>query len=484
MKAVFLASKAILLASLCGGVAAQCLSDAQLVAIAEAAKRGLSTSSGYNATTQGSQGPFHFAFAPANFTHAGVNPSSRYLVPRVGPWREGDLGNDTFWNWGRGQLSAMTSRQAVVVVMCTPPPVLMWSLETAVLKRYDQDGVKLTVGAPISNTENSATMPAARVDAPLVVLMTADRTTEAAVRSAFDGMNVSVATIAVNGTSSLLNYGTSPSDALPLDEFQLCMRVHPSAAQSATAAFQSYLTRRFPILLVEPTFAGADVPLYPVPERPMRHGAGPEAGLDVRRDVLGGAVVQRMLSEGLTLRQRVPFAPVELDKMRCLVDSQYDPYDTGPLVTGCYGTSSDGRYWISQHYSNPDRGDPASLVVVVIGANHAATGTAADNQLLHDTTVAVNPEALEGSAQEYLGGDAEPSDSGLFAYAFAEKCPKAAGSFCATVEPQRGGGMGSLMRLEAYLDNESGTRPSMGLVQPVALVFTGAALYDSMLFGP
>ena len=115
----------------------------------------------------------------------------------------------------------------------------------------------------------------------------------------------------------------------------------------------------------------------------------------------------------------------------------------------------------------------SSLVVVVIGANHVATGNAADNQLLHDTKVVVNPEGLEGSAQFYLGAEATPPDAGLFAFAFAEKCTLALlGSFCAKVPPQQGAAAGALLRLEAYLDTQSATRPSAGLLHPLALVFT------------
>lgn len=115
----------------------------------------------------------------------------------------------------------------------------------------------------------------------------------------------------------------------------------------------------------------------------------------------------------------------------------------------------------------------ASLVLVVLGANHAATGNAADNQLIHDTTVVANPEDMEGSAQFYLGSASKATDAGLFAFAFAERCLVAlSGPYCATVAPQKGNNTGALLRLEAYLDNQSGTRPSMGLVHPVALGFT------------
>ena len=72
-----------------------------------------------------------------------------------------------------------------------------------------------------------------------------------------------------------------------------------------------------------------------------------------------------------------------------------------------------------------------------------------------------------------LGPGARHPEGRLFAYAFAENCTTAAtGHFCATVEPQTGGAAGTLLRLEAYLDTVSGTRPSMGLVHPVGLVFT------------
>ena len=84
-------------------------------------------------SSQGAAGPFDFSFAPANYTGSGVNPSSRYVVPRLGPWREGDIGGDSFLNWGIGEVDTLTSRQALVVVMCTPPPVRLWSLEVGCL---------------------------------------------------------------------------------------------------------------------------------------------------------------------------------------------------------------------------------------------------------------------------------------------------------------------------------------------------------------
>ena len=470
--------------------AQQCLSDADLARIAAAGQSALELGGAqpYNVTTEGSLGAFDFSFAPANYTHSGVNPSSRYVVPRLGPWREGDLGGDSFLNWGIGEVTTLTSRMALVVVMCTPPPTLLWSLEAAVLYRLKLLAGSHQPGASISNTENSATVaPAARADAPLLVIMTADAATEAAVRSAFAPLarissssssssssnSLNVATIVINGTSSLLNFGVDPlGDGC--DIFQLCMRVHASAAQTAAADFQSYLGRRFPLLVVEPTFAGADAPLYPVADRPMRQGETTEAGLEARRGVLADAVARRMMQGVVAPAHRlvatVPFAPVELDKRRCLLDGKYHPYGTG----NCYGTSSDGRYTLSQPYTLP-AGDVSSLVTVVVGANHVATGNAADAQLLYGKAVTVNPGGLAGSAEFYLGDAALPADAGLFAFAFAENCTGLATAFCTAVEPQQGGAAGQLLRFEAYLDNESGTRPSMGLVHPVALVFAPAA---------
>ena len=193
-------------------------------------------------------------------------------VPRVGPWREGDIGGDSFLNWGIGEVDTLNSRQAVVVVMCSPPPTRMWSLEAAILYRLNLTD-NPQPGASISNTENSATMPEARADAPLLVIMTPDRSTEAAVRMAFElsNANFSVATIAINGTADVLHFGQKPI-VEGCDIFQLCMRVHASPAQTATSAFQTYLDRRFPLLLVTPSFAGGDRPLFPVPDRPMRIG--------------------------------------------------------------------------------------------------------------------------------------------------------------------------------------------------------------------
>jgi hypothetical protein len=254
------------------------------------------------------------------------------------------------------------------------------------------------------------------VDKPLVVVMTPDRNTDAAVRRAFDAdgstHSMSVATIVINGTSSLLHFGTHALEQ-GCDIFQLCMRVHASPAQTSAGAFQAYLGRRFPLMIVEPDFAAPDAPLYPIADRPIRQGLTTEADLVRRRGDLADAVVQRMgRLAGLRLKLSVPFSPVELDKRRCLLDGSYHPYGTG----NCYGTSSDGRYTLSDHYTMPRETNHSSLagVVVVVGANHAATGNAADNQLLHGKTVALNPQDLEGSAQFFLGAAAsKSSDAGL-----------------------------------------------------------------------
>ena len=84
------------------------------------------------------------------------------------------------------------------------------------------------------------------------------------------------------------------------------------------------------------------------------------------------------------------------------------------------------------------------------------------------------PHKLKGSAEFYTaGGHADPQDASIFAYAFAEHCNNLTdGGFCATVGPQQGGAEGALLRLEAYLDTVSGTRPSAGLVHPRAMLFT------------
>jgi hypothetical protein len=159
-------------AQLCQSSGAQCLSDAELARVADLAQEALESGGGpspsppspsqrYNVTRKGALGAFDFSFAPANYTHSGVNPSSRYIVPRLGPWREGDLGGESFLNWGIGEVTTMTSRMAVVAVICTPPPVLLWSLEAAVLYRLNLS-TSISPGASISNTENSATQPGAR----------------------------------------------------------------------------------------------------------------------------------------------------------------------------------------------------------------------------------------------------------------------------------------------------------------------------------
>jgi hypothetical protein len=284
-----------------------------------------------------------------------------------------------------------------------------------------------------------------------------------------------VITIAINGTKDLLKFGSKPL-VQACDIFQLCMRVHATTTQFATPDFQSYMDRKFPILLVGPSFSAEDQPLYPITDRPMRIGSTTEGGLVDRVDTVADAVAKRLsngIAEPLVLRSTVDFHPVQLDKRRCLIDKNYHPYGSG----NCYGTSSDGRYTLSTPYTLP-QGNISSLVVVVVGANHVVTGNAADMQLLHDTKVAINPEALKGSAEFYTaGGHPDPQDASLFAYAFAEHCNELTdGGFCATVEPQQGGAEGALLRLEAYLDTVSGTRPSAGLVHPRAMLFTSGSL--------
>ena len=133
------------------GARAQCLTDLELAKIQTAGKVALQKLA-YNVTTGGLAGPFDFSFAPANYTGSGVNPSSRYIVPRLGPWREGDIGGDSFLNWGIGEVDTLTSRQALVVVMCTPPNVHFWSLEAAVLYRL---GVAVVRTCPAFHFINS-----------------------------------------------------------------------------------------------------------------------------------------------------------------------------------------------------------------------------------------------------------------------------------------------------------------------------------------
>jgi len=287
--------------------------------------------------------------------------------------------------------------------------------------------------------------------------------------TAATGFNV--VTITINGTKDLLKFGTKPL-VQACDIFQLCMRVHASTAQFVTPDFQSYINRKFPLLLITPDFQSEDQPLYPLADRPMRIGPTTEGVLADRVNAVADAVVTRLLNGTavpLILRATVDFHPVQLDKRRCLVDKNYHPYGSG----NCYGTSSDGRYTLSNQYTLPE-GNMSSLVVVVVGANHVVTGNTADMQLIHDTKVAINPEALTGSAEFYTaGGHADPQDASIFAYAFAEHCNNLTdGGFCATVGPQQGGAEGALLRLEAYLDTVSGTRPSAGLVHPRAMLFT------------
>ena len=457
---------------------ASCGSDEDLSSVAHAAASALE-SDRYSTTFAGRQNPFTFSFAPADNTDYGVNPASRYIVPHIGPKRAGDA------NWGIGELATLTSRQAIVAVICTPPPVLLWSLETAILQRTNKSeypqlkGEPNGPGAPVSNTENSATlMPvAARVNAPLVVIMTADRTTDSAVRSAFAALPASplnFVTIGINGTSSFLNFGKSLL-GLP-DLFQLCMRVHASAAQANSSVFKAYANRSFPMMLVEPKFTAADDPFYPIPERAMRTGATTEAGLISRKQILASAVTRTMAAAGYSLHASVLFTAVELDKRRCLEDATYAPWRS---VTSCLGTSSDGRYSLNDVYVLPNATNMSELHTVVVGANHVASGNAADNQLLYGLKLGVDPPEMVGSAKFYMGASAQPEDAHLFAFAFAaNECDaQVHGRFCKHVDPQIAGAEGIMIRLEAYLDKVSGTRPSEGLVQPLGLVFVRTSGY-------
>jgi hypothetical protein len=130
------------------------------------------------------------------------------------------------------------------------------------------------------------------------------------------------------------------------------------------------------------------------------------------------------------------------------------------------------RYTLSNAYKLP-QGNMSSLVLFVIGANHQATGNAADNQLFFDKNVVRNPEDLAGSAEFFLKNASQPEDAGMFAFAFAEACDRnLTSSFCARVPAAAGGQEGVLLRFEAYLDADSATRPSPGLVHPLALLFT------------
>jgi hypothetical protein len=106
------------------------------------------------------------------------------------------------------------------------------------------------------------------------------------------------------------------------------------------------------------------------------------------------------------------------------------------------------------------------------GVDHVAMGNAASADLLAGTAVAVTPERLRGSASHFLGR-AEPR---LFAFAFALDCkaPAAAAAQPYCLRPPRELLEGAL-RYEAYMDPATGTRPSIGLVQPTALAFVPAA---------
>ena len=71
----------ILLTLLPAPVWGQC---GDITVIAQAAKQVLEgMQNKYNVTTSSPLGTeFDLRFAPANYTHAGVNPSSRYMLPR------------------------------------------------------------------------------------------------------------------------------------------------------------------------------------------------------------------------------------------------------------------------------------------------------------------------------------------------------------------------------------------------------------------
>jgi len=337
-------------------------------------------------------------------------------------------------------------------------------------------------GAPLSNVINSESLrrdfgqePFARV---MIVITTADSETARALGSVFRQATPAgayVVTNAINATADMVRF-SELDNAHPLRErvdlFQSLLRVH--ADNKSRASMESYAQRVFPVLRVMPRFDGADKPLYPVLDRPVAEGSGNEQALPKRISELQQHTEDTLAKKGFGLKATIQFSVVELNKTRCLVDPEYSPWKS---TRGCLGTSSDCSYSLS----NGTVPLQSSELVIVLGANHVVMGNAADAELLFGMGVSITPPQLQGSSK-WFGNNAtgESFDDKTFAYAFALNCKMfrdIVGDYCHDV----GRDLAVGLRYEAYLDPRTATRPSSGLVQPIALVLSTQERHDAMV---
>jgi hypothetical protein len=419
-------------------------------------------------------GPFEMTFA-TNVSTAGANPTSLYADAMIGPWSEGNYPEQTLEHI----VTSMKSREALVTYLCTPPEALYFSWETYIMIRlsWPPNEVDPGPGAPVSDLMNAFTLRKSHnrssyspFNKSIVVITTADARTAAAVQSTLRSLvppDTEVWLNTINLTASVIHFAnTSNSDPLHErpDLFQNVFRVHVKNISKPN--IQDYMASRFPMMRVSPMDDHADTPLNTVPEPPVAEGPGNEQGLQVNLDALRNAVVSYMKAKGLELADETGFTAVELDRPRCLSDPSYHPWSNKVTARGCLGTVSDARYSLS------DKALPSSTtqpVVVMIGVDHYHMNNTASETILWGTKIAMESAGrLHGSTALFLGD----IDDRLFAFTFALNCTDGVAAatqpFCASVAEYPQGGL----RYEAYGDPNTGTRPSMGLVQPIALAFT------------
>lgn len=435
---------------------------------------------GFNVSRNGSAGDYEVVFS-TNMSVVGANPSSIYAQALLGPLDEGDTGLKRLYMIDG--LYAIESREAIVTMICTPPEATYFSWETYVSARlsWPLRDLEPGPGAPISTLINSATLIEAHhrggepewspYNKSLVLVTTADaKTAERVVNVMRDVAPIKsdVLVVALNGTTKKLHFSHGPGHALleRPDLFQSLLRVHVRDPKASSIV--EYTAHRYPVMRILPKHAAADVPLPPASEPRSAQGPGNEAGLEAAVALLKEAIIRQVMrSSNLTLVAEVGFTAIELNKSRCLTDPAYKPWRLAPR--GCLGTVSDARYSISNR-NLPLSTENLSLAVA-LGVDHVAMGNAASADLLAGTAVVITPEELLGSASHFL----QRYEPRLFAYAFALDCqaPVAsfAGRYCAPT-PKEGSNTFGALRYEAYMDPATATRPSIGLVQPMALAFS------------
>jgi hypothetical protein len=110
--------------------------------------------------------------------------------------------------------------------------------------------------------------------------------------------------------------------------------------------------------------------------------------------------------------------------------------------------------------------------VVMVGVDHHRMNSTLPGTILWGTKIAMESAGRLSGSTRLLLGDGE-ADGRLFAFTFAADCAAdvaiaATRSFCASVADHPEGGL----RCELYGDPHTGSRPSMGLIQPIALAFS------------